>query len=141
MRMKLMLENGDVFEGETCLDLVCAMRRASMFGEAGSVLDYIAQVVERARDMEGVELCVTGEEIDQRCESLVRELERTKLAVVEDAARKGLCPLAELVLLCADRLYAGDLKRAWPFLRERMRLTRSEIRQIERELGLAPAKP
>ena len=137
--LKLVMRNGEVFEGETYLDLVCAMKGATMFCDAKNVLEYIAVVQRRAAEMEGIDLDVAGEKIDERCESLVRELARAKLAMLEKAS-VDLSPLARLVQLCADTLYDGDLVSAWPFLCERLMLTRRERDEIERQLGLATAK-
>jgi len=138
--LKLRMKDGDVFEGETFLDLVSAMKGATMFSEVKNVLEYIAVVQRRAHEMEKIDLDVTGEKIDDRCESLVRELARAKLATLEEASVE-LSPLARLVRMCADVLYEGDLALAWPLVRERMRLTRRERREVEQQLGLGTDKP
>ena len=138
--LKLVMRDGEVFEGETYLDLVCAMKGATMFCDVKNVLEYIAVVEGRAAEMEGINLNVTGEKIDDRCESLAAELERAKLATVETMPASGIGQLARLVQLCADTLYDGDLVSTWPFLRARLRLTRRERNEVERQLGLATAK-
>ena len=138
--LKLVMRDGEVFEGETHLDLVCAMKGATMFCDAKNVLEYIAVVQRRAHEMEGLDLEVIGEKIDDRCESLVAELERAKLATVETMPVSGIGELPRLVQLCADTLYDGDLVSTWPFLRARLRLTRSEQDEVERQLGLATPK-
>jgi len=138
--LKLVMRDGEVFEGDTYLDLVSAMKGATMFCDVKNVLEYIAVVQRRAAEMEGIELDVTGEKIDERCESLVAELERTKMAMVETMPTSEIGQLARLVQLCADTLYDGDLVSAWPFLRERLRLTRHERDEVERQLGLTTPK-
>ena len=138
--LKLVMRDGEVFEGETHLGLVCAMKGATMFCDVKNVLEYIAVVEGRAAEMEGLDLNVTGEKIDDRCESLVAELERAKLATVEAMPGGEIGQLARLVQLCADTLYDGDLVSTWPFLRARLRLTRRERNEVERQLGLAIAK-
>jgi len=138
--LKLVMRDGEVFEGETHLDLVCAMKGATMFCDAKNVVEYIAIVQRRAAEMEGIDLDVTGEKIDDRCESLIRELERAKLATVETVPASETGQLARLVQLCADMLYDGDLESAWPFLRERLRLTRRERDEVERQIGLTTPK-
>jgi len=138
--LKLVMSDGEVFEGETHLDLVCAMKGAAMFCDAKSVLEYIAIVQRRTAEMEGIDLDVTGEKIDDRCESLVAELERAKLATVETVPASETGQLARLVQLCANTLYDGDLVSAWPFLCERLMLTKRERDEIERQLGLGTAK-
>lgn len=123
--LRLRMKDGDVFEGETFLDLVSAMKGATMFSEVKNVLEYIAVVQRRAHDIEKIDLDVTGEKIDDRCESLVRELARAKLATLEDARDAELSPLV----------------LAWPVVCERMRLTRRERREVEEQLGLGTDKP
>jgi len=135
------MKDGDTFEGETYLDLVSAMKGATMFSEVKNVLEYVAVVQRRAHEMEKIDLDVAGEKIDERCESLVRELARAKLAKLEDARDAKLSPLARLVRMCADVLYDGELALAWPLLCERMRLTRRERREVEEQLGLRTDKP
>jgi len=137
--LKLVLRDGEVFEGETHLDLVCAMKGATMFCDVKNVLEYIAVVQRRAAQMEGIDLDVTGEKIDERCESLVRELVRVKVAALEEAP-SNLTPLTRLVRMCADVLYDGDLEAAWPLVRERVRLNRQEQREVEEQLGLGTGK-
>jgi len=132
--LKLVMRDGEVFEGETHLDLVCAMK-----GDAKNVLEYIAVVQRRAAEMEGIDLDVASEKIDERCESLVRKLVRVKVAALEETP-SNLTPLARLVQMGADVLYDGDLEAAWPLVRERMRLHRQERREIETQLGLGTAK-
>ena len=139
--LRLRMKDGDVFEGETFLDLVSAMKGATMFSEVKNVLEYVAVVQRRAHEMEKIDLDVAGEKIDERCESLVRELARAKLAKLEDARDAKLSPLARLVRMCADVLYDGELALAWPLLCERMRLTRRERREVEQQLGLGTDKP
>ena len=133
--LKLVMKDGDVFEGKTFLDLVSAMKGATMFCDVKNALEYIAVVQRRAHEMEKIDLDVTGEKIDDRCESLVRELARAKLATLEESSAE-LSPLARLVRMCADVLYEGDLALAWPLVRERMRLTRQERREVEAQFGL-----
>ena len=138
--LKLVMRDGEVFDGETHLDLVSAMKGATMFCDVKNILEYIAVVERRAAEMEGIDLNVTGEKIDERCESLVRELARVKVATLEDVGAE-LTPLARLVRMCADVLYDGDLEAAWPLVRERMRLNRQERREVEQQLGLGTDKP
>jgi len=42
--LRLRMKDGDVFEGETFLDLVSAMKGATTFSEVKNVLEYIAVV-------------------------------------------------------------------------------------------------
>lgn len=139
--LKLTTADGEVFEGKTFLDLVCAMKGATMFSDAKSVLGYIAAVQNRAKEIEGVDINVTGDKIDERCESLVRELERTKLAVIEPVPGCDVNELKRMVHLCADILNAGDFAGTWAFLRTRIRIPEAELRVLDERLGLATPKP
>ena len=139
--LKLTTANGEVFEGKTFLDLVCAMKGATIFSDVKSVLEYIAAVQERVKEIEGVELNVTGDKIDERCESLVNELERTKLAIVEPVPGCDVHELKRMVHLCADILNAGDFAGTWAFLRTRIRIPEAELRMLDERLGLATPKP
>ena len=138
--LRLVLKDGEAFEAETFLGLVCAMKGATMFGDAKGTLGYVDAVQRRVLEMEGVALGVSGGKIDDRCESLVRGLASAGLAALEDAG-DGLPPLARLATLCADVLYGGDLALAWPLLCGRMRLTRRERREVEERLGIGKRKP
>ena len=52
--LKLVMRDGEVFEGETHLDLVRTMKGASMFSDVKDVLHYMAAVCERLKEVEGV---------------------------------------------------------------------------------------
>lgn len=138
--LRLVMRDGETFEGQTHLELVRAMKGAGMFSGAKGVLEYIELARRRAGDLEEVELAVAGEEIDERCASFVAELARVKLAALEDAPDKGLSAISRLVQLCADIRFGGDVATAWPVVQRQMRFNEDERRLIERELGLADAK-
>ncbi len=117
--LKLLLRDGEAFEGETPLDIVRAMKGASMFSEAKDVLHYIAVVQERLKEMEGIELAVAGDKLDGRCESFVRELDRLGLAKLR-------------------RLSGADLDQVERMVREtaKLRLTPDELAELDRRLEL-----
>ena len=138
--LKLVMRDGEVFEGETHLDLVRAMKGASMFSDVKDVLHYMAAVQERLKEVEGVELTLTGEKLDDRCESFIRELDRLGLAKLQTTSGEGLDYTVKMIRLVAETLNAGDLPGAWAFLRERLRLDPAERGEIERRLGLAEWK-
>ena len=138
--LKLTTRDGETFEGETHLDLVRAMKGASMFSDAKDVLHYIAAVQERLKEVECVELALAGEKLDDRCESFVRELDRLGLAELQTTSGEDLDYTVKMIRLVADTLNAGDLPGAWAFLRERLRLTPDERDEVERRLGLAADK-
>ena len=140
MMLKLLMRDGEVFEGETHLDLVRAMEGASMFSDVRDVLHYMAAVQERLKEVEGVELALVGGKLDDRCESFIRELDRLGLAKLLTTSGEDLDYTVKMIRLVADTLNAGDLPGAWAFLRERLRLTPDERDEVERRLGLAADK-
>jgi hypothetical protein len=138
--LRLTMRDGEVFEGETHLDLVRTMKGASMFSDAKDVLHYMAAVHDRLKEVEGVELALAGEKLDDRCESFVRERDRLGLAKLQATSGEDLDYTVKMIRLVADTLNAGDLPGAWAFLRERLRLTPDERDEVERRLGLAAEK-
>ena len=138
--LRLTMRDGEVFEGETHLDLVRSMKGASMFSDVKDVLHYMAAVQERLKEVEGIELALAGEKLDDRCESFVRELDRLGLAKLQTTSSEDLDYTVKMIRLVADTLNAGDLPGAWAFLRERLRLTPDERDEVERRLGLAAQK-
>jgi len=138
--LRLTMRDGEVFEGETHLDLVRTMKGASMFSDVKDVLHYMAAVQERLQEAEGVELALAGEKLDDRCESFVRELDSAGLAKLQTTSGEDLDYTVKMIRLVADKLNAGDLPGAWAFLRERLRLTPDERDEVERRLGLAGEK-
>ena len=138
--LRLEMRDGEVFEGDTHLDLVRSMKGASMFSDVKDVLHYMAAVHERLKEVEGVELALAGEKLDDRCESFIRELDRAGLAKLQTTSGEDLDYTVKMIRLVADALNAGDLPGAWAFLRERLRLTTDERDEVERRLGLAAEK-
>lgn len=133
--LKLLLRDGEAFEGETALDLVRAMKGASMFSDAKDVLHYIAIAQDRLKEMEGIELAVAGEKLDDRCESFIRELDRLSVAKLRCLSGADLDQVEHMVRETARLLKAGDLPGAWKFLRPKLRLTPDELAELDRRLG------
>jgi len=138
--LELLMRDGEVFEGETALDLVRAMKGASMFSDVKDVLHYIGVVQERLREMQRIELAVTGEKLDERCESFVRELNRLGLAKLQRLSGADLNQVEHMVRETAKLLNAGDLPGAWRFLRPKLRLTPDELAELDHRLGLDAKK-
>ena len=133
--LKLVMRDGEVFEGETHLDLVRAMKGASMFSDVNDVLHYMAAVQERLKQVEGVELALAGDKLDDRCESFVRELDRLGLGKLQELSGADLDQVEHMVRETARLLNAGDLPGAWTFLRPKLRLTPDELAELDRRLG------
>ena len=138
--LRLVMRDGEVFEGDTHLDLVRSMKGASMFSDVKDVLHYMAAVQERLKEVEGIELALAGGKLDDRCESFIRELDRAGLAKLQTTSGEDLDYTVRMIRLVADTLNAGDLPGAWAFLRERLRLTPDERAEVERRLGVAAEK-
>ena len=134
--LRLVMRDGEAFEGETALDLVRAMKGASMFSDVKDVLHYVAVVQERVKEIEGIELVVTGEKLDDRCESFIRELDRLGLAKLQRLSGADLDQVEHMVRETARLLNAGDLPGAWKFLRPKLRLTPDELVELDHRLGL-----
>ena len=138
--LRITTRDGEAFEGETPLDLVRAMKGASMFGDVKDVLHYIAVVGERLKEVDGIELALAGEKLDDRCESFVRELDRVGLAKLQRLSGADLGEVEHMVRETAKLLNAGDLAGAWKFLRPKLRLTPDELAELDRRLGLDTEK-
>ena len=78
--MKIVLKDGEVFEGSTALDVLRAMKGATMFSDARTMEDYIDMVLRMAKDFERVELAVRGNSLQEKAASLVQSLCETGLA-------------------------------------------------------------
>jgi len=138
--LRLTTRDGEAFEGETPLDLVRAMKGASMFSDVKDVLHYVAVVQERLKEVEKTELALTGEKLDDRCESFVRELDRLGLAKLQRLSGADLDQVERMVRETAKLLNAEDLAGAWKFLRSKLRLTSDELAELDRRLGLDTEK-
>jgi len=134
--LRLTLRDGEAFEGETALDLVRAMKGASMFSDAKDVFHYIAIAQDRLREVDGIALAVAGEKLDDRCESFIRELDRLGLAKLHRLSGADLDQVEYMVRETARLLNADDLPGAWEFLRPKLRLTPDELAELDRRLGL-----
>ena len=138
--LRITIRDGEAFEGETPLDLVRAMKGASMFSDVKDVLHYVAVVQKRVKEVEGIELAVAGEKLDDRCESFVRELDRLGPAKLQRISGADLNQVERMVRETAKLLNAGDLPGAWKFLRPKLRLTPDELAELDRRLGLDEKK-
>ena len=138
--LRITIRDGEAFEGETPLDLVRAMEGASMFSDVKDVLHYVAVVQDRVKEVEGVELGLAGEKLDDRCESFVRELDRVGLAKLQRLSGADLDQVERMVRETAKLLNAGGLAGAWKFLRPKLRLTPDELAELDRRLGLDEKK-
>jgi len=133
------MRDGEAFEGETALDVVRAVKGAALFTGFTDVLAYIGDVQQRLRRVEGIELRLTGEKIDERCEAFVRELDRVGLAKLEELAGADLDEVERMVRETEKLRKAGALPGVWKALRKRGPLTKGELREVRRRLALGKA--
>jgi len=102
--LKVTLRDGETFEGRTCLDLVRAMKGATMFSDVRTIPEYLDMVLRNAKDFEDIELRIRGCTDEGKAESLVSELQRMGLARVERSVRpKAKVPAKVLAGLEAVR--------------------------------------
>lgn len=67
------------------LAIVNLMRRANIFSEGGNTLDdYADRVKQTAADVYGTEITVTGTTMEARAESLLREMHRAGMIIIQE---------------------------------------------------------
>ena len=93
--LRIALRDGEVFEGKVALDLVRAMKGASMFSDVRSVSDYLDMVLRNAKHFEDIELRIKGNTMQEKAASLVEELERLELAKLVETDGKENAPKGE----------------------------------------------
>lgn len=82
--------DGEVFEGKTVLDVVRAMKGASLFSDHRDVESYIDMVLRNAKMLAGIELAVKGETIEEKAASFLDALVAGGLAEFpDDTAKEG----------------------------------------------------
>jgi len=84
------MRDGEFFDGKSELEIVRAMKGATMFSDVATVDDYIDMLQRNAKYMENVDLIVKGNTTEEKAESLVHELVRKRLArLVESEDSNG----------------------------------------------------
>lgn len=72
---------GEIYEGQTSLDLVNAMQNSSMFMRGLTLDEYIETVIKNSTRMFKVKMSVTGKSAMEKADSFISELRRVGLAV------------------------------------------------------------
>lgn len=87
--LRIVLRDGEVFDGKGALDLIRAMKGATMFSDVRSVSDYLDMVLRNAKHFEDIELRIKGNTMQEKAASLVSELERLGLAKLLHTKENG----------------------------------------------------
>lgn len=83
-------DDGEVFEGKTVLDVVRAMKGASLFSDHRDVESYIDMVLRNAKMLAEIELAVTGETLEEKAASFLDAFVAGGLAEFpDDTAKEG----------------------------------------------------
>ena len=75
---------GEVFTGEMVMDVVLAMKGATLFSDQRDLEDYIDMVLHNAKMLAGVELTVRGDTPEEKAASFLDVLIKHGLAEVQD---------------------------------------------------------
>jgi hypothetical protein len=76
--------DGEVFTGATMMDVVLAMKGATIFSDQRDLEDYIDMVLRNAKMLAGVELAVRGDTPEEKAASFLDALIKHGLAEVQD---------------------------------------------------------
>lgn len=87
---------GEVFTGKTCLEVVRAMKGATLFSDQSSFEDYVDMVLRNAKMLAGIDLLVKGGGPAEKADSLLASLIDHGLAEIleEDAPVRISVPAA-----------------------------------------------
>jgi hypothetical protein len=78
---------GEVFTGKTSLEVVRAMKGATLFSDQSGFEDYVDMVLRNAKMLAGIDLVVKGESPEEKADSLLASLIDHGLAeILEDDA-------------------------------------------------------
>ncbi len=76
---------GEIFAGKTALEVVRAMRGATLFSDQATLEDYFDMLLRNAKMLAGIDLVVKGDTPEEKADSLLASLVDHGLAeVVED---------------------------------------------------------
>ncbi len=124
--------DGEVFTGESPLDVVLAMKGAALFSDHGGMGEYVDMVLRNAKMLAGIELTVSGDTPEALAESLLAELLKHGLAQVLEEKPVSLSgqlapvPVPEKVFRVIDSIRRSGITNM---------LDRPMVQRIARELG------
>ncbi len=67
-------DEGEVFTGKTTLEVVQAMRGATLFSDQNTLEDYVDMVLRNARMLAGIDLVVKGDTPEEKARALLASL-------------------------------------------------------------------
>ena len=124
--------DGEVFTGESPLDVVLAMKGAALFSDHGGMGEYVDMVLRNAKMHAGIELTVSGDTPETLAESLLAALLEQGLAQVNEekplspSGRPAPVPIPEKVFRVIDSIRRSGITNM---------LDRPMVQRIARELG------
>lgn len=65
---------GEIFTGKTCLEVVQAMRGATLFSDQRTLEEYVDMLLRNAKMLAGIDLTVKGDTPEQKAEALIASL-------------------------------------------------------------------
>jgi len=87
--------DGEVFTGKTPLEVLRAMKGASLFSDQRGIEDYIDMILRNAKMLAGIELVVIGDTPEEKASSLLDALVAHGLAELLDDKLAGPVPIPE----------------------------------------------
>ncbi len=71
---KPLQSEGDIFTGKTALEVVLAMRGATLFSDEVTLEDYVDMLLRNAKMLSGIDLVVKGEPPEEKSDALLATL-------------------------------------------------------------------
>lgn len=121
--------DGEVFYGDTAMDVVRAMKGASLFSDHQEIGDYLDMVLRNAKMLAGFELAVRGETSEEKAASFLDALVKNGLAEVL-ADFPGRIPIPAQVWQGIDAVRLSGLTNM---------LGRPEVARLAAKLGYPDA--
>ena len=121
---------GEVFTGNTSLEIVRAMKGAALFSDQGSFEDYIDMLLRNAKMLAGIDLMVKGGSPEEKADSLLAALIEHGLAEILDNDAPVRIPVPAAVWQGIDAVRLSGLTNM---------LDRPEVVRIARELDFSEA--
>ena len=121
--------DGEVFTGETAMDVVLAMKGATLFSDQRDLEDYIDMVLRNAKMLSGVELTVRGDTPEEKAASFLDALIKHGLAEVQEE-KPARIPISAMAWQGIDAVRLSGLTNM---------LDRPVVARLAREFGYPDA--
>jgi hypothetical protein len=122
--------DGEVFTGKAPLEVLRAMKGASLFSDQRGIEDYIDMVLRNAKMLAGIELAVVGDTPEDKAASLLDALVARGLAEMLDDKPAGPVPVPERAWCGIDAVRMAGLTNM---------LDRPLVARLSGELGFPEA--